>query len=158
MDTNIITPEGYAELKQELDHLWRKERPGVTKKVQWAASLGDRSENADYKYNKQRLREIDRRVRYLRNRLSQLRVAEYNPQQDGKAYFGSWVTLVDENDSKLTFRIVGPDEIYGKNNYVSVHAPIVKACLGKSEGDEIEVKTPESSKVWEIERITYQNS
>lgn len=156
MDTNVITPEGYSELQHELDDLWRKERPEVTKKVQWAASLGDRSENADYQYNKKRLREIDRRVRFLRNRLSKLRVVEYNPVQEGKAFFGAWVTLVDENDDKLTFRIVGPDEIYGKTDYVSVHAPVVKACLGKIEGDEIVVKTPDSLKVWEIDRITYQ--
>lgn len=156
MDTNVITPEGYAELQQELDELWRKERPEVTRKVQWAASLGDRSENADYQYNKKRLREIDRRVRFLRNRLSKLRVVEYSPVQEGKAFFGAWVTLADEDDNELTFRIVGPDEIYGKNNYVSVHAPVVKACLGKSEGDEIMVRTPESTKLWEIDRICYQ--
>ena len=79
MDSNVITPEGYAELQQELDDLWRKERPAVTKIVQWAASLGDRSENADYQYNKKRLREIDRRVRYLRKRMEALRVVSYNP-------------------------------------------------------------------------------
>jgi transcription elongation factor GreB len=156
MDTNVITPEGYTALQQELDHLWRQERPEVTKKVQWAASLGDRSENADYQYNKKRLREIDRRVRYLRNRLSKLRVIEYSPVQEGKAFFGAWVTLVDENDEKLTFRIVGPDEIYGQRHYVSVNAPVVKACLGKSVGDEIVVRAPESNKDWEIEQITYQ--
>lgn len=156
MDTNVITPEGYTALQQELDHLWRKERPEVTKKVQWAASLGDRSENADYQYNKKRLREIDRRVRYLRNRLSKLRVVEYSAVQEGKAFFGAWVTLVDENDETLTFRIVGPDEIYGKTDYVSVHAPVVKACLGKKEGDECVVKTPDSTKTWEIESIIYK--
>lgn len=156
MDTNVITPEGYTELQKELDDLWRKERPEVTKKVQWAASLGDRSENADYQYNKKRLREIDRRVRYLRNRLSKLRVVNYNPVQEGKAFFGAWITLVDENGDKLTFRIVGPDEIYGKTNYVSVHAPVVKACLGKRVGDEIVVRTPDSTKVWEIDLITYR--
>lgn len=156
MDTNVITPEGYSELQQELDYLWRKERPEVTKKVQWAASLGDRSENADYQYNKKRLREIDRRVRYLRNRLSKLRTVEYSPVQEGKAYFGAWITLINESDEKLTFRIVGPDEIYGRKDYVSVYAPIVKACLGKRVGDEIVVKTPESTKQWEIELITYR--
>ncbi|WP_336365593.1 transcription elongation factor GreB [Marinobacter sp. C2H3] len=155
MDTNVITPEGYAELQQELDTLWRHERPEVTRKVQWAASLGDRSENADYQYNKKRLREIDRRVRFLRNRLSKLRVVEYNPVQEGKAYFGAWVTLVDEDDQTLTFRIVGPDEIYGKQHYVSVHAPVVKACLGKAEGDEVRVRTPDSVKLWEIAEIRY---
>lgn len=155
MDTNIITPEGYAELEKELDELWRKERPEVTKKVQWAASLGDRSENADYQYNKKRLREIDRRVRFLKKRFDVLRVIEYSPAQEGKAYFGAWVTLIDEDDKVLTFRIVGTDEIYGKKNYASVNAPVVRACLGKSVGDEVVVKTSEGSKEWEIEAIRY---
>ena len=155
MDTNVITPEGYRELQQELDDLWRKERPEVTKKVQWAASLGDRSENADYQYNKKRLREIDRRVRYLRKRLSQLRVVEYNPAQEGKAYFGAWVTLTDENNVTLTFRIVGPDEIYGRNDYISVNSPMTKACLGKSEGETIAVVTPSAKIFWKIQSIVY---
>jgi len=155
MDTNVITPEGFAELKGELDYLWRKERPEVTKMVQWAASLGDRSENADYQYNKKRLREIDRRVRFLRNRLDKLRVVEYSPVQEGKVYFGAWVTLIDVDDKTLRFRIVGPDEIYNKKDYVSVNAPIVKACLGKSVGDEVFVRTPENNKEWEIESIEY---
>jgi len=89
--------------------------------------------------------------------LSKLRVVEYSPAQEGKAFFGAWVTLVDENDDRLTFRIVGPDEIYGKKDYVSVHAPVVKACLGKSVGEEIVVRTPDSSKVWEIDEIEYQH-
>src|SRR5690554_8209162 len=101
MKTPLITRAGYEALKAELDELWRKERPEVTRKVQWAASLGDRSENADYQYNKKRLREIDRRVRFLRNRLSKLRVVEYSPVQEGKAFFGAWVTLVDEDDNEL---------------------------------------------------------
>ncbi|WP_041522661.1 transcription elongation factor GreB [Gilvimarinus agarilyticus] len=155
MDSNVITPEGFAELKQELDHLWRKERPEITKLVQWAASLGDRSDNADYQYNKKRLREIDRRVRFLRKRLEALRVVEYNPVQEGKAYFGAWVTLVDQDDTTLSFRIVGPDEIYNKKHYVSVNAPVVRACLGKSVGDEIVVRTSEAYKEWELESIEY---
>lgn len=157
MDTNVITPEGYSGLQQELDDLWRKERPEVTKKVQWAAGLGDRSENADYQYNKKRLREIDRRVRFLRNRLSKLRVVEYSPVQEGKAFFGAWVTLADEHDNTLEFRIVGPDEIYGRNDYVSVHAPVVKACLGKRVGDDISVTAQSSLKVWEIVSIRYES-
>lgn len=155
MNTNVITPEGYAQLEQELDQLWRKERPEVTKIVQWAASLGDRSENADYQYNKRKLREIDRRVRYLKKRFEVLRVIEYSPIQEGKAYFGAWVTLIDEDDKTMTFRIVGTDEIYGKKNYASVNAPVVRACLGKSVGDEVVVKTSEGSKEWEIEAIKY---
>ncbi len=156
MDTQVITPEGYQALEQELDQLWRKERPEVTKKVTWAASLGDRSENADYQYNKKRLREIDRRVRYLRKRLEVLRVLEYNPIQEGKAYFGAWVTLADEDDNTLNFRIVGPDEIYGKNNYASVKSPVAKACLGKPLGEEVVVKTEEQTKEWEIVEIRYE--
>lgn len=155
MDTNVITSAGMDELKQELDHLWRRERPEVTKIVQWAASLGDRSENADYQYNKKRLREIDRRVRYLRKRIDALRVVEYNPVQEGRVYFGAWVELIDEDDKELRFRIVGADEIYGKKDYVSVNAPIARACLGKSVGDEIEVRTPKFVKEWEIKTITY---
>lgn len=155
MDTNVITPEGYAELHRELDHLWRKERPEITKIVQWAASLGDRSENADYQYNKKRLREIDRRVRFLRKRLEALSIVEYNPAQEGKAFFGAWVTLMDVDDNTLVFRIVGPDEIYGKKGYVSLNAPAARACLGKSVGDEVIVQTPEARKEWEITAIRY---
>jgi len=155
MNTNIITPQGYIELEEELDYLWRKDRPAVTKIVQWAASLGDRSENADYQYNKKRLREIDRRVRFLRKRLEELTIVEYSPVQEGKAYFGAWLVLINDNDERLKFRIVGPDEIYGKENYVSVNAPVVKACVGKSVGDPVVVVTTESRQEWEIEAITY---
>jgi transcription elongation factor GreB len=79
MKTQLITREGYEKLKKEMDYLWREERPEVTKKVTWAASLGDRSENADYQYNKKRLREIDRRVRYLTKCLENLRIVDYSP-------------------------------------------------------------------------------
>ena len=88
MKAKLITGEGYQALKQELDYLWREKRPDTTKKVSWAASLGDRSENADYQYNKKLLREIDRRVRYLRKRLEEIQVVEYSPQQDGRVFFG----------------------------------------------------------------------
>lgn len=156
MTTDVITPEGYAKLQQELDDLWRKERPEVTKIVQWAASLGDRSENADYKYNKGRLREIDRRVRFLRKRLEALRVVEYNPVQEGKAFFGAWVTLEDEFKNTLCFRIVGPDEIYGRTDYASVKSPIAKVCIGKRIGDDVVVSTEESKKEWLIKSIDYR--
>lgn len=156
MNTDIITQEGYDELQRELDELWRVERPEITKMVQWAASLGDRSDNADYQYNKKRLREIDRRVRFLRKRLDVLSVVRFHPVQEGKAFFGAWVTLVDEDCEELIFRIVGPDEIYGKSQYVSVRSPIARACVGKSVGDEVFVKTPELSKVWEVKKIEYQ--
>lgn len=155
MDTDVITPEGFAELQSELDELWRKKRPEITKVVQWAASLGDRSENADYKYNKGVLRQIDRRVRFLRKRLEALRVVEYNPAQEGKAFFGAWVTLIDGDEKTLTFRIVGPDEIYGKKEFASVNAPVAKACLGKCVGDDVVVNASDTNKNWEIQTIEY---
>jgi transcription elongation factor GreB len=155
MKTNLITREGYDLLQQELDQLWRQERPEVTRKVTWAAGLGDRSENADYQYNKKRLREIDRRVRYLRKRFEELKVVAYSSEQEGKVFFGAWVSLLDENDKPLTFRIVGPDEIYGRNDYASVDAPLVRACLKKEAGDEVVIILPAGEKTWLIETIRY---
>jgi transcription elongation factor GreB len=155
MDTNVVTPEGYEKLRKELNFLWRDERPKITKIVTWAAGLGDRSDNPDYQYNKKKLREIDRRVRFLRKRLEALRIIEYNPVQEGKAFFGAWVTLIDEGDETLMFRIVGPDEIYERTDYASVNAPIARACLGKTIGDEVVVKTTEVTKEWEISAVKY---
>ena len=118
MKTPLITREGYEKLKQEMDYLWRQERPEVTKKVTWAASLGDRSENADYQYNKKRLREIDRRVRYLTKCLEQLKIVDYSPQQEGKVFFGAWVEIENDEGDTKRFRIVGYDEIFGRKDYI----------------------------------------
>ena len=98
-------------LKAELDHLWRVERPDTTQKVAWAASLGDRSENADYHYNKKRLREIDKRVLYLRKCIDDLKVVHYSPFQEGKVMFGAWVEVENDKGLRKRFRIVGADEI-----------------------------------------------
>ena len=155
MRTNLITREGIERLKEELDFLWFKERPEVTQKVAWAASLGDRSENADYQYNKKRLREIDRRVRFLRKRIEDLQVVDYAPSQEGKVFFGAWVELVDDDNETLTFRIVGTDEIYGRKNYASIDAPIARASLRKEEGDEVFVRTEVAEKTWYIDKIWY---
>lgn len=133
MKTKLITPEGYSKLKQELDYLWRSERPEITQKVTWAASLGDRSENADYKENKRRLREIDRRVRFLRKTLEDIKVVEYHSQQEGKVFFGAWVEVENEDGDTLTFRIVGPEEIYGRKDYISIDSPMARACLKKND-------------------------
>ncbi|KZY83925.1 transcription elongation factor GreB, partial [Oleiphilus sp. HI0071] len=132
MKTPLITAEGYQSLKDELEHLWRVKRPEVTKKVNWAASLGDRSENADYQYNKKLLREIDRRVRYLSKRIEDLRVVEYSPEQDGKVFFGAWVEVEGEDGQELKFRIVGPDEIYDNKGVISIDSPMARALLSKS--------------------------
>ncbi|KLV07415.1 transcription elongation factor GreB [Photobacterium aquae] len=156
MKTNLITREGYDKLKQELDFLWKEDRPEVTKKVTWAASLGDRSENADYQYNKKRLREIDRRVRYLRKRLEQVQVVDYSPQQDGKVFFGAWVEIENDAGDTLQFRIVGPDEIYGRNDYISIDSPMARAMLKKEVDDDFVVNTPAGRKEWFVNSIRYR--
>ncbi|MDX1492029.1 MAG: transcription elongation factor GreB [Pseudohongiellaceae bacterium] len=156
MKTPLITKQGLADLKQELDALWRVERPEVTKKVSWAASLGDRSENADYQYNKRRLREIDRRVRYLRKCLEELKVVEYHPDQDGKVFFGAWVEVESEEGKQLKFRIVGYDEIFNRKDYISVDSPMARALLKKEVDDEAEVTTEAGTTIWYITAIEYE--
>lgn len=155
--TNLITPAGLDKLKQELDYLWREHRPDITKKVAWAASLGDRSENADYKENKRVLRKIDSRVRYLRKRIEALKVVEYSPQQDGRVFFGAWVQIEDMEGQTRTFRIVGPDEIYGRNDYISIDSPMARALLKKSVDDEVSVRTPTGDKLWIVNVIDYHS-
>ena len=156
MKTNLISRSGYLKLQQELDHLWRVERRETTEKVTWAASLGDRSENADYKYNKQKLRQIDKRIRFLRKRLEQLKIVDYSPQQDGKVFFGATVTVENEQGVVKTFIIAGPDEIYQRDDVISIDAPMARAALGKGIDDEFNVTTPSGSQLWFINAITYQ--
>lgn len=156
MKTKLITRRGYRQLDNELNHLWRKERPEITKIVTWAASLGDRSENADYQYNKRKLREIDRRVRYLRKRLEEVQVVDYHPQQEGKVFFGAYVSLSDDDGEELHFQIVGPDEIYNAKNVVSIDAPMARACLKKEVGDDFVVATPKGDKTWYVDAILYE--
>lgn len=155
MRTQLITRQGYEKLQAELDHLWRVERPDTTKKVTWAASLGDRSENADYQYNKKRLREIDRRVRYLRKCLDNLKIVDYSPQQEGKVFFGAWVEVENEAGQTLKFRIVGYDEIFGRKDYISIDAPMARALLKKQVDDEAVVKTEAGVVTWYINSIEY---
>ena len=155
MKTQLITRGGYEKLKQELDYLWREERPEVTKKVTWAASLGARSENADYQYNKKRLREIDRRVRYLTKCLEQLRIVDYSPQQDGKVFFGAWVEVENDEGTIKRFRIVGYDEIFGQKDYISIDSPMARALLKKEVGDAVTVMTPAGEAVWYVNEIEY---
>lgn len=154
MNRKLLTAEGYQRLQDELNDLVRRERPEITKIVSWAASLGDRSENADYHYNKKKLREIDRRIRYLTKLFEVAHKVEYSPEQDGKAYFGAWVEL-ENDDETIKFRIVGDDEIYGRKDYISLQSPMAKACLGKSVDDEVQVQTPYGIKKWYIRNINY---
>ncbi|MBU3086835.1 transcription elongation factor GreB [Acinetobacter seifertii] len=152
----LLTAEGYQRLQDELNDLVRKERPEITKIVSWAASLGDRSENADYHYNKRKLREIDRRIRYLTKLFEVAQKVEYRPEQDGKAYFGAWVELENDESETTKFRIVGDEEIYGHKDYISLQSPMAKACLGKAVDDEIQVQTPKGKMIWYITKISYQ--
>jgi len=154
--TNIITRKGHEALRSELDHLWRVYRPEITQKVAWAASLGDRSENADYQYNKKLLREIDRRVRYLRKRLEDVKVVDYAPEQEGKVFFGAWVEIENEKGETKKFRIVGYDEIYGRNDYISIDSPMARALLKKEQDDEVRVQTPSGEATWYVNSITYE--
>src|SRR6476620_11454223 len=156
MKTLLITPEGLEKLKAELDHLWRVERLDTTQKVSWAASLGDRSENADYHYNKKRLREIDRRVLYLRKCIDDLKVIEYSPFQEGKVMFGAWVEIENNKGHRIRFRIVGSEEIINTKDYISIDSPMAQALQKKEVGEEVVVKTGAGEFVWRIIKIEYQ--
>ncbi|MEH6472796.1 MAG: transcription elongation factor GreB [Halopseudomonas sp.] len=155
--SRYITAEGEQCLLKELKYLWKIKRPEVTESVREAAAQGDRSENAEYIYGKKQLREIDRRVRYLSKRLDDMTVVDRPPSDTSKVFFGAWVSLIDEQDNERRFRIVGPDEINTDNNYISIDAPMARALLKKSTGDEIEVNTPTGSHFYEITAIEYQN-
>jgi transcription elongation factor GreB len=140
--SKYATPEGARRLRAELDELWRVERPAVTRAVAEAAAMGDRSENAEYIYGKRRLREIDRRVRHLRERLDGLKVVSEPPTDRGRVFFGAWVTVEDANGGARRHRIVGPDEFDREPDYVSMDSPLGRALLGKRVGDELEVELP----------------
>ena len=156
MKTPLITQEGLEKIKGELDHLWRVERPDTTQKVSWAASLGDRSENADYHYNKKRLREIDRRVLYLRKCIDDLKVVNYSPFQEGKVLFGAWVEIENDKGEQKRFRIVGYNEIFDTKDCISIDSPMALALMKKQVGDEAVVKTEAGKFVWHVTKIEYQ--
>jgi len=158
LSTPLITRRGYEGLKKELDTLWRVDRPETTKKVTWAASLGDRSENADYQYNKKRLREIDRRVRYLHKCIENLKIVDYQPEQEGKVFFGAWVNIENDAGEIKRFRLVGYDEIFGCEGYVSIDSPMARALLKKEIDDEVIVKTEAGEFTWIIKAIEYDKS
>jgi transcription elongation factor GreB len=153
--TNYITREGYDKLEKELNFLWKDERPRITQSVSEAAAQGDRSENAEYIYGKKRLREIDRRVRFLTKRLEQLKVIYPSPEQEGKVYFGAFVELEDEDGKPLSIRIVGPDEIDVYNKWISVDAPMARALIGKAVDDEVWVQTPNGKDCYFVNSIHY---
>jgi len=156
MRSKLITPQGYLKLQQELDYLWKTKRPDITKKVAWAASLGDRSENADYQYNKRLLREIDRRIRYLQKQLPELDIVHYSPEQEGRVFFGAHVEVEHEDGDSHHFKIVGYDEIFDQKDVISVDSPMARALLGKEIDDEVIVKTPSGKQIYYVTAIYYQ--
>jgi transcription elongation factor GreB len=151
-----ITPEGAARLRRELDELWRIKRPAVTKAVAEAAAQGDRSENAEYIYGKKQLAEIDRRVRFLRKRLTGIRVVDQAPSDTGKVFFGAWFELAADDGRRTQYRLVGPDEFDFAADYISVDSPLGRAVLGKPLGADVVVRTPEGERHYELVAVRYR--
>ncbi len=149
-----ITREGYRRFEAEADRLWNVERPKMAKAVQVAAAEGDRSENAEYQYSKQRLAAIDRRLRFLGQRLKVLTIVDETPPDDGRVYFGSWVTIEDEDGNAQTYRIVGPDEIDPDEQWISMDSPVGRALLSREVGDEVTLKRPRGEATFEIVEVS----
>jgi len=137
-----ITREGFRRLAEEHWRIWTVERPRIVAEVEAAAALGDRSENAEYIYGKRKLRELDRRLRFLSERMDALTRVEPKPHPGGRAFFGAWVTVEHEDGGERTFRLVGPDEFDLAQGLLSVEAPLGRALLGKREGDTVVVQRP----------------
>jgi transcription elongation factor GreB len=153
-----ITPEGAKKLQQELEQLWRVERPRVTREVAAAAALGDRSENAEYIYGKKRLREIDRRIEFLRKRFDMLVVVQPGLVARDKVFFGAWVRLEDEAGTELCYRLVGPDESDVDRGLISIESPVGRTLVGKSAGDEIVVDRPAGRARYTLLEIRYESA
>jgi transcription elongation factor GreB len=154
---NYISPLGFKKLENELHTLMTVDRPEVTKLIQWAASNGDRSENADYIYGKRKLREIDRRIRFLSKRLESAIIVDSSQFKTDKAQFGATVEVMDEEGKSRKFTIVGVDELDTAKGHVSWQSPVGKALLGKEIGDEVLVKVPSGELVYEVVAITYKS-
>ena len=156
--SKYITPEGARRLRDELDRLWRDERPRVTQAVAEAAAQGDRSENAEYTYGKKRLHEIDRRVRFLRKRLEGMIIVD--PEKDrgrrdpDRVYFGAWVQ-VDCQGALRCYRLVGPDEFDMHEDYISMDSPLGRSLLGKRLDDELTVALPGGAATMTVAAISY---
>jgi transcription elongation factor GreB len=156
--SKYITPQGAQRLRAELDQLWREERPRVTQAVAAAAAQGDRSENAEYTYGKRRLREIDRRVRFLRRRLDGMVVVDQPPSDLSRVFFGAWVLLETEDGVQSRYRIVGPDEFDMAPAYISMDSPLGKALLRRRLDEEVVVETPGGARAYVIVSIEYESA
>ena len=150
-----ITPEGAKKLRAELEQLWTIERPRVTQEVADAAAQGDRSENAEYIYGKRRLREIDRRVRFLSKRLDEVTVVSEPPSDPRRAFFGAYVTVEDDTGAQRTYRIVGGDASDVDKGWISIDSPVARACLGKRADDVVTVRAPRGEIEYTILAIRY---
>ncbi|HVL29084.1 MAG TPA: transcription elongation factor GreB [Sphingomicrobium sp.] len=152
----FITPAGFARIRAEYDQLFAVERPKVVDIVSWAASLGDRSENADYHYGKKRLREIDRRLAYLAKVMKEAKVVDpaSQPSRD-QVHFGATVELADDEDNRRTLTLVGDDEADASAGAIGWSAPIARALLGARVGEERVVRLPAGEKSYEVIRIHY---
>ena len=153
--SQFITAAGFARLRAELEQLWRVERPRVTQAVQDAAAQGDRSENAEYTYGKRRLREIDRRVRFLRQRLDGMTVVDQPPADLTRVFFGAWVTLEREDGAVVRYRIVGPDETDAAADYISMDSPLGRALLGKGLDAQVDVALPAGGASFTVIAVDY---
>lgn len=153
--TNLITLQGYQKLRSTRDFLWRVRHPELAAKVQEAAANGDRSENADYTYNKRELNRTLARIAYLDKRLDELKVVDQPPADLQRVYFGAWITLEDEQGSEETWRLVGPDEADASQGRISIDAPRARLLLGKRLDDEVELPTPQGQASFVITEIRY---
>jgi len=152
----FITPEGFARLRAEYDELFGIERPRIVEVVSWAASLGDRSENADYLYGKKRLREIDRRLAHLARIMKAAKVVDPATQQAREQVrFGATVEVADEDDNRRALTIVGDDETDAANGKIGWSAPLARALVGAKVGDERIVRLPAGEKSYEVIAIRY---
>nr|WP_297457938.1 transcription elongation factor GreB [uncultured Halomonas sp.] len=155
--SHLITPQGHARLKGIHEHLSRVRRPELSAKVGEAAALGDRSENADYTYNKKELNRVIARIRYLGKRLDELQVVDRLPADTGRVYFGAFVTLEDDDGEELHIRLVGHDETDTSRHWISVDSPLARALLGKALDDDATVAAPGGETTYIITAIDYRD-
>ena len=153
---NYITPNGAERLRRELDWLQRVERPRITAEVAWAASLGDRSENAEYIYGKKKLRQIDGRMHFLMQRLSNLLIVDPATQKADRVVFGATVVIAHQDGTEKTWRIWGEDEVDVERGILSWKSPLGKALLGKSEGDAVRFEAPGGAREVEVVLVRYE--
>jgi transcription elongation factor GreB len=154
---NYITPGGFRRLQEELAHLWKVERPAVVTTVAWAAANGDRSENGDYIYGKRRLREIDRRIRYLSKTLDRAVVVDNSGRAHDRVFFGATVTVADEAGNEREVTIVGVDELDAGDARVSWRSPLARALLRAKVGDTVTVRAPRGPERLEVVAIRYDD-